>query len=162
MKIIYTLKAHCFLNEGLQLWFWRIQKVHWLWHCSVISRSNLIYSWIELYLYTQAKEDGRENKIEEETREEVAAVERNMSLRSRTTILSTKTMTSSIEMGENSIEEEGDLADEENEQVFSVVDEQKNKRDNIVLNWLEIRHLNDKQRTSTLSPVNLGCKKEPV
>ena len=57
-----------------------------------------------------------------------------MSLRSRTTILSTKTMTSSIEMGENSIEEEGDLADEENEQVFSVVDEQKNKRDNIVLN----------------------------
>ena len=61
----------------------------------------------------------------------MAAVERNMSLRSRTTILSTKTMTSSIEMGENSIEEEGDLADEENEQVFSVVDEQ---RDNIVLN----------------------------
>lgn len=61
-------------------------------------------------------------------------MERNMSLRSRTTILSTKTMTSSIEMGENSIEEEGDLADEENEQVFSVVDEQKNKRDNIVLN----------------------------
>ena len=57
-----------------------------------------------------------------------------MSLRSRTTILSTKTMTSSIEMGENSIEEEGDLPDEENEQVFSVVDEQKNKRDNIVLN----------------------------
>ena len=66
-------------------------------------------------------------------------------------------------MGENSIEEEGDLADEENEQVFSVVREQKNQqRDNIVLNWLEIRHLNDKQRTSTLSPVNLGCKKEPV
>ena len=57
-----------------------------------------------------------------------------MSLRSRTTILSTKTMTSSIEMGENSIEEEGDLADEENEQVFSVVGEQKNQRDNIVLN----------------------------
>ena len=64
----------------------------------------------------------------------MAAVERNMSLRSRTTILSTKTMTSSIEMGENSIEEEGDLADEENEQVFSVVGEQKNQRDNIVLN----------------------------
>ena len=84
--------------------------------------------------YTQAKEDGRENKIEEETREEVAAVERNMSLRSRTTILSTKTMTSSIEMGENSIEEEGDLPDEENEQVFSVVRDQKNQRDNIVLN----------------------------
>ena len=61
-------------------------------------------------------------------------MERNMSLRSRTTILSTKTMTSSIEMGENSIEEEGDLPEEENEQVFSVVDEQKNKRDNIVLN----------------------------
>ena len=57
-----------------------------------------------------------------------------MSLRSRTTILSTKTMTSSIEMGENSIEEEGDLPDEENEQVFSVVGEQKNQRDNIVLN----------------------------
>ena len=58
-----------------------------------------------------------------------------MSLRSRTTILSTKTMTSSIEMGENSIEEEeGDLPDEENEQVFSVVREQKNQRDNIVLN----------------------------
>ena len=154
MKMIYTLKAHCFLDQDLQLWFWRIQKVHWLWHCSVISRSNLIYSWIDLYLYTQAKEDGRENKIEEETREEVAAVERNMSLRSRTTILSTKTMTSSIEMGENSIEEEGDLPDEENEQVFSVVREQKNQqRDNIVLNWLEIRNLNDKQRTSTLSPV---------
>ena len=61
-------------------------------------------------------------------------MERNMSLRSRTTILSTKTMTSSIEMGENSIEEEGDLADEENEQVFSVVGEEKNQRDNIVLN----------------------------
>ena len=57
-----------------------------------------------------------------------------MSLRSRTTILSTKTMTSSIEMGENSIEEEGDLPDEENEQVFSVVRDQKNQRDNIVLN----------------------------
>ena len=40
MKMIYTLKAHCFLDEGLQLWFWRIQKVHWLWDCSVISRSN--------------------------------------------------------------------------------------------------------------------------
>ena len=64
----------------------------------------------------------------------MAAVERNMSLRSRTTILSTKTMTSSIEMGENSIEEEGDLPDEENEQVFSEVGEQNNQKDNIVLN----------------------------
>ena len=69
---------------------------------------------------------------------EVAAVERNMSLRSRTTILSTKTMTSSIEMGENSIEEEGDLPEEENEQVFSEVGEQNNQKDNIALNSLEI------------------------
>ena len=61
-------------------------------------------------------------------------MERNMSLRSRTTILSTKTMTSSIEMGENSIEEEGDLPEEENEQVFSEVGEQNNQKDNIVLN----------------------------
>ena len=58
-----------------------------------------------------------------------------MSLRSRTTILSTKTMTSSIEMGENSIEEEGDLPEEEDERVFSeVCDEQNNQKDNIVLN----------------------------
>ena len=99
----------------------------------------LIYSWIDFYLYTQAEEDGGENKIEEETGEEVAAVERNMSLRSRTTILSTKTMASSIEMGENSIEEEGDLPEEENEQVFSEVGEQNNQKDNIVLNWLENR-----------------------
>ena len=61
-------------------------------------------------------------------------MERNMSLRSRTTILSTKTMTSSVEMGENSIEEEGGLPDEENEQVFSEVGEQNNQKDNIVLN----------------------------
>lgn len=70
----------------------------------------------------------------------MAAVERNMSLRSRTTILSTKTMTSSIEMGENSIEEEGDLPDEEDERVFSeVCDKQNNQKDNIALNSQEIR-----------------------
>ena len=64
----------------------------------------------------------------------MAAVERNMSLRSRTTILSTKTMTSSIEMGENSIEEEGDLPEEEDERVFSEVCDENNQKDNIALN----------------------------
>ena len=108
--------------------------------CWETSVSKLIYSWIDLYLYTQAEEDGGENQNEEENREEVAAVERNMSLRSRTTILSTKTMTSSIEMGENSIEEEGGLPEEEDERVFSeVCYEQNNQKDNIVLNWLENR-----------------------
>ena len=62
-----------------------------------------------------------------------------MSLRSRTTILSTKTMTSSIEMGENSIEEEGGLPEEEDERVFSEVCEQNNQKDNIALNSLESR-----------------------
>ena len=61
-------------------------------------------------------------------------MERNMSLRSRTTILSTKTMTSSIEMGENSIEEEGDLPEEEDERVFSEVCDENNQKDNIALN----------------------------
>ena len=94
-----------------------------------------MYSWIDLFLYTQAEEDAGENKNEEENGEEVAAVERNTSLRSRTTILSTKTMTSSIEMGENSIEEEGDLPDEEDERDFSeVCDEQNNQKINIALN----------------------------
>ena len=137
-------QLHGYVQYSIWTAFKGAQTPHFLWKeclepCWETSVSKLIYSWVDLYLYAQAEEDGGENKIEEETGEEVAAVERNMSLRSRTTILSTKTMTSSIEMGENSIEEEGDEEDEENEQVFSEVGEQNNQKDNIVLNWLENR-----------------------